>query len=278
MLEPVIKWSGSKRSQAEIILKEFPKKIKTYYEPFTGGSSVMFALLHSDIEFERIICSDLNSDLIDLWNMIKNNKECLINGYREHWEELNKDENEDRRKSYYNKIREQFNEHKNPVDFIFINRTATNGLVRYNKKGEFNNSFHFSRKGILPSNLEKIINEWSALLNLHNIEFICCDFTLIHGEEGDFIYADPPYEKTKGIYYGDIDYEIFYEWLRSQDCEYCFSFNGKCENQDNTVDIPQDVYTKHMYITSGCSSFRRLVDNKIAYVEESLYIKHKSRD
>jgi DNA adenine methylase len=39
--EPVIKWSGSKRSQAENILKHFPKEIDTYYEPFCGGASVV---------------------------------------------------------------------------------------------------------------------------------------------------------------------------------------------------------------------------------------------
>ena len=37
MFQPVIKWSGSKRSQANDILKFFPKQINTYYEPFCGG-------------------------------------------------------------------------------------------------------------------------------------------------------------------------------------------------------------------------------------------------
>lgn len=32
--KPIIKWSGSKRSQSEEIIKRFPKEIKTYYEPF----------------------------------------------------------------------------------------------------------------------------------------------------------------------------------------------------------------------------------------------------
>lgn len=34
MFEPAVKWSGSKRSQAEEIIKLFPKEIDTYYEPF----------------------------------------------------------------------------------------------------------------------------------------------------------------------------------------------------------------------------------------------------
>lgn len=39
-LVPCIKWSGSKRSQAEEIIKHFPEFIDTYYEPFVGGASV----------------------------------------------------------------------------------------------------------------------------------------------------------------------------------------------------------------------------------------------
>ena len=37
MFQPVIKWSGSKRSQSSEIIKYFPKEIDTYYEPFCGG-------------------------------------------------------------------------------------------------------------------------------------------------------------------------------------------------------------------------------------------------
>ena len=50
MYEPVIKWSGSKRSQAEQILRHFPNEIDTYYEPFCGGASVLRRLLDGDIQ------------------------------------------------------------------------------------------------------------------------------------------------------------------------------------------------------------------------------------
>lgn len=40
--QPVIKWSGSKRSLSNDIIQYFPKEIDTYYEPFCGGCSVNF--------------------------------------------------------------------------------------------------------------------------------------------------------------------------------------------------------------------------------------------
>ena len=81
--QPVIKWTGSKRSQSEEIIKRFPKSIETYYEPFIGGGSVLFQLLHSDVSVENYICSDINEDLINLWNMIKNNPSYLCEKYKE---------------------------------------------------------------------------------------------------------------------------------------------------------------------------------------------------
>ena len=40
MFQPVIKWSGSKRSQADEIIKYFPTNIDTYYKPLIGGGSI----------------------------------------------------------------------------------------------------------------------------------------------------------------------------------------------------------------------------------------------
>ena len=66
IFQPVIKWSGSKRSQAKNIVSYFPREIDTYYEPFCGGCSVLRALLESDIKVKNYVCSDINEGLIDL--------------------------------------------------------------------------------------------------------------------------------------------------------------------------------------------------------------------
>ena len=274
MFEPVIKWSGSKRSQAENILTYFPKEIDTYYEPFCGGASVLRRLLSSDIKVNRYVCSDLNSGLIDLWNEIINNPERVSSYYKKLWNELNQDDDKQRKKEYFATVRERYNREHNPLDFMFIMRTTTNGMPRYNRDGEFNNSFHVTRNGIIPETLEKIIYEWSELLNKNKVEFIACSYDEIKPKENDFVYLDPPYANTKGMYYGTIDYEKLWNWLRNLPCKYALSFDGISGEEDNTWNVPQDVYSRHEYLLNGNSSFKRTIGkSNDSIVYESLYLK-----
>lgn len=274
MYEPVIKWSGSKRSQAENIISHFPKEIDTYYEPFCGGASVLRRLLDSDIKVKRYVCSDLNSDLISLWNEIKNNPIQVFNHYKILWNEMNSSEDKAIKREYFYKVRERFNKEKNPLDFMFIMRTTTNGMPRYNKDGNFNNSFHITRNGIIPETLEKIIFEWSELLNKNNVEFKCCSYEDIKPSNDDFIYLDPPYANTKGMYYGVINYIELWNWLRNLKCKYVLSFDGISGDVDSTYKVPEDIYSSHEYLLSGNSSFKRTIGKSSdSIVYESLYIK-----
>lgn len=272
--QPVIKWSGSKRSQADKILEFFPKEIDTYYEPFVGGGSVIKKLLSSDIKVNRYICSDINNDLIDLWNLIKSSPVLVADRYEEMWNELNIDDDKERKKQYFYMIRKRFNEEKNPLDFMFIMRTTTNGMPRYNLSGEFNNSFHITRDGIKPDTLRSIIIKWSEVLNEYNVEFICQDYQNIITKPNDYMYLDPPYANTKGMYYGVLDYNVFWEWLRKQPCSYALSFDGVSGEIDSTYAVPKDIYNKHEYLLSGNSSFKRIIGkSNDSIVYESLYVK-----
>lgn len=274
MFEPAIKWSGSKRSQAENILKFFPNNIDTYYEPFCGGASVLRRLLSSEINVKHYVCSDLNSGLIDLWNSIKKNPNEVSNYYEKLWNELNIDEDKQRKKEYFATVRDRYNKERNPLDFMFIMRTTTNGMPRYNKQGEFNNSFHVTRNGIIPSTLKNILIEWNKLLCDNDVQFISCSYEDLKPNKNDFMYLDPPYANTKGMYYGTIDYDLLWNYLRTIDCDYALSFDGISGNEDNTWNVPNDVYSKHEYLLGGNSSFKRTIGKSSdSIVYESLYIK-----
>ena len=276
MFQPIIKWSGSKRSQANEIISYFPKEIDTYYEPFCGSCSILRQLIDSSINVNKYICSDINDDLISLWQTIKNDPQILSESYNEIWHEFNRDDNMNTKKQYYYDIRKRFNETKLPVYFIFLTRTAINGLIRYNSKGEFNSGCNIVRKGINPKTFDKILYDWNNILNKYNVQFRCCSYETIKPKENDFVYIDPPYMQIKKntMYNGTIDFEEFWNWLRLLPCGYALSFDGISGNKNNTYDVPKDLYSEHKYILSGNSPFKQMhrKSNDLS-VYESLYIK-----
>ena len=272
--QPVIKWSGSKRNQAKNIVSYFPREIDTYYEPFCGGCSVLRAMLETDIKVNNYVCSDINMGLISLWLLIKTSPKIVEREYRKLWEQLNSLETVEKQKVFYEKIRDKYNKGKNPLDFMFLDRTCFNGLIRYNQKGEFNTPFHLNRGGIKPDTFAKIIKEWSTLLNKHNVEFKMLTYRWIRPKENDFMYLDPPYAKTKGMYANEFDNKRFFNWMRGLPCKWALSYDGKSGDEDNTYDVPTDLYEEHYYLSSGNSSFKRITEtDKNAMVFESLYIK-----
>ena len=76
------------------------------------------------------------------------------------------------------------------------------------------------------------------------------------------------------MYFGAIDNDKFFNFLQNLKCSYCFSFDGYCEDEDSTYDVPKYVYDEHIYLKNGNSSFRRVIGNKTdKIIYESLYIK-----
>ena len=275
MFQPAIKWSGSKRSQANEIIKYFPKEIDIYYEPFCGGASVLRTLVESDIKVNTYVCSDINEDLINLWNEIKLNPIGISEVYKMRWHELNdKDDDKERKKRYFEYVRELYNKEHNPYDFFFIMKTTTNGMPRYNRNGEFNNSFHVTRNGMMPEKVESILLEWSKILIDNDVKFFHSDYKNVCPAKDDFMYLDPPYAATKGMYFGGFKNQELFEWLRKQECRWAMSYDGISGKEDNTFEVPEDLYSKHVYIKSGNSSFKRVIGkSNDSIVYESLYIK-----
>lgn len=275
-LEPAVKWSGSKRSQASEIISRFPVRINTYWEPFCGGCSVLRRLLDTPEMFckvDRFVCSDLNGDLIGLWNEIKDNPLGLVQEYKKLWDELNCDDNRERKKRYFENVRSRFNDKRDPADFLFIMRTTTNGMPRYNRNGDFNNSFHITRNGIVPERLRKILLEWSSALNCRDVEFRMGSYDQITPKPGDLVYMDPPYAASSGMYFCSFDVDRFFNWVASipDGVKWLVSFDGKAGDDDYTYDVPK-IYKKHEYIKSGNSSFRRTIGyRRDCEVFESLY-------
>lgn len=267
-MSKLIKWSGSKDSQSEEIIKYIPD-IKIYNEPFVGGGSIFLTLLKNRKNIKYYI-SDLNRDLINIYLTIQTNPKKLIDKYNYHYINFNGGDIQER-KDYFNKVRESYNLNRCPLDFYWIMRTTTNGMPRYNKNGDFNNSCHFSRPGMMPEKVKDIILEYHELFNDNDIIFRYGSYDDFVYD--DFVYLDPPYENTKTMYYSKFDNSKFINWLNKLECKWILSYDGKVNDDIQFSNKPN--YKNEYYIKSGNSSFRRVVGkSKDSMVYEKIYISY----
>ena len=88
-MQQLIKWTGSKRSQCIEISKNILSEYETYFEPFCGSCALGFYLLKTkSMQFKKFIFSDINNDLINTYNTIKENPQTIIDDYRKYWSKL----------------------------------------------------------------------------------------------------------------------------------------------------------------------------------------------
>lgn len=188
LVSPVLKWVGGKRQLLPSIKPMLPKRITSYCEPFVGGGAVLF-----DLQPKRAIVNDINSDLILVYTVIRDNVEALIELLETYpneegfYYELR---NIDREQEKYDKL----SEIEKAARVIFLNKTCYNGLYRVNNAGEFNSPFgKYKNPNIVNS---PVLRAVSAYFNSSEITFSTADFELVLEQvrRGTFVYLDPPYD------------------------------------------------------------------------------------
>lgn len=190
LVSPVVKWVGGKRQILDQIMKYIPQNISTYFEPFLGGGAVLF-----ELQPKKAVVNDINTELINLYEVIKYNIDELVEDLKQHQQNNNED--------YFYKIREKDRDKElysrlNPVQkasrVIYLNKTCYNGLFRVNKAGEFNSPYGFYKN---PNIINEItLRAVSNYFNKAHITFTCKDFeeVLKPARSGAFVYLDPPYD------------------------------------------------------------------------------------
>lgn len=268
IVEPVIKWSGSKRYVAPQ-LSQHIGNFKRYFEPFVGGGSML-----PFRKVETAIASDIISELINLWNLIKNEPELVAFEYEKRWNRLHTEGH-----AVYYEIRDSFNATKNEFDFLFLTRTCASGLIRYNTNGEFNNSIHKNRPGIHPKTFREVVIKWSYFLK--GVTFQNTDYrtTLADANSHDFIFLDPPYGGTKDRYtkteFNVNDFYAELERLNSVGATWILTFDGTAGNRDYGFELPTELYKHRIAIKTGNSPFTKLMKTTVDAVMESVYFNFK---
>ena len=201
-LSPPLKWAGGKRWQL-IYLREYweAEKQRRLVEPFCGGLAVVLGLQPS-----RALLNDVNPHLINFYGWLKRGLQISI--------EMRYDATQ------FYEHRARFNEllrnHKSATReaaslFYYLNRTAYNGLCRFNRSGEFN--VPFGRYSTV--NYRRDFRAYKSLFA--NWDFSNRGFGEVEIRSDDFIYADPPYDVEFTQYskggFGWDEQERAAEWL-----------------------------------------------------------------
>ncbi|RKI89641.1 DNA adenine methylase [Parablautia intestinalis] len=192
LVAPVVKWVGGKRQLLDDLTPLFPKRITSYCEPFLGGGAVLFKL-QPDIAY----VNDINSELIQMYEVIRDNVDELIALLGEHpneEEHFYRVRDWDRDKKQY----EQLTEVQKAARVIYLNKTCYNGLFRVNNAGEFNTPFgHYKNPNIVN---EPVLRAVSSYFGRAQVTFSSVDYArvLADVEKGTFVYLDPPYDPVSG--------------------------------------------------------------------------------
>ena len=188
MARPFIKWVGGKRQLLPALTQIIPAKIKMYYEPFVGGGAVFWHLAEEQ-RFEQAILNDANAELVNLYMMVQQFPDKLIETLQHHMTQ------EWNTQTYFTAIRAQdpssLGNISRAARFIYLNKTAFNGLYRVNKSGQFNAPFgRYTNPTLLD---EANLRACSQVL--YKTTICCGDFVTVSQDAGpgDVVYFDPPY-------------------------------------------------------------------------------------
>lgn len=170
------------------IVDHLPENIKDYryIEPFIGGGAVFF-----NLQPKNAVINDYNEELINVYQVIKDNLDELIIDLKKHKNEA----------EYFYSIRsldrngefKKLSAVQRASRVIFLNKTCFNGLYRVNNAGEFNSPFgRYKNPNIVNEPTLKAVNKF---LNNNNIEINSGDYSEIlkQTDKKCFVYLDPPY-------------------------------------------------------------------------------------
>ena len=198
VIVPPIKSQGIKTRLVPWIQSLVPGAKGRWVEPFLGTGVVAF-----NCGFPRAVLGDANPHVIRFYRQVQQGVICpdRVRTYLEA-------EGANLRAAggpHYNRIRDRFNRTHDPLDFLFLSRAGFNGMMRFNRRGEWNIPFCKNPNRFSKAYITKIVNQVGRAAGA-----IAPDWRFLHalfaqvidmaGPE-DVIYCDPPYFGRYADYY-----------------------------------------------------------------------------
>ena len=178
-----LRWAGSKKKLLPRLLPYWQAAGCTrYVEPFAGSAMLYFA-----IKPREALLADTNTELVDMYHAVQRNWRAVYNEILKF----------PRTEKFYYKLRDEECSKRciayRAARFVYLNRFCFNGLYRTNAEGRFNVPFAKGTDREIPT--EEEFRQFASDISRRKVQFLNQDFrvTLNQANEGDFVYADPPY-------------------------------------------------------------------------------------
>jgi DNA adenine methylase len=271
---PPVKCQGIKTKLVPFILSSLVwNGTGRWVEPFVGSGVVLFSLAPP-----RAYVTDTNVHIIRLYREIATG-DLTPELVREHLDRAGRILAQ-RSDEYYYEVRDRFNSNPSSLDFLFLNRSCFNGVIRFNKRGQFNVPFGRKPNRFRRAYITKIVNQVSHVQRLirgRDWTFEVADWrdTLDRVGPHDFVYADPPYIGRHTDYYNqwaEADATELLQRLRTLPTGFALSTwkENKYRRSPYMASLPDDVTvktTKHFYHVGPTENLR-------AEMEEALVIRN----
>ena len=179
---------------------------------------------------------------------------------------------------HYREVKERFNREHSPYDFIFLSRAGFNGMMRFNRKGEWNIPFCKKPNRFSPAYITKICNQVAKVREIiqhqdwtfKNASF---DTVIKQADEGDLVYCDPPYYGRYVDYYNgwtEEDEALLYNMLVNTKAKFILSTWHHNEFRKNEMVDRYwgnfNVMTKeHFYHSGGHKENRHAIVEALVY-------------
>ncbi len=197
---PPVKCQGIKSKLVRFILGSISwDGAGRWIEPFAGSGVMIF-----NVQPKCAVVNDINPHIVKLYQRIYDGSltpQLVRKHLEQEGQKLSTDGDD-----YYYVVRERFNQTGSPLDFLFLNRSCFNGVMRFNRKGQFNVPFCRKPDRFRPAYVTKIVNQVARIREImqgKTWEFRVGDWRdcLKDAQANDFVYLDPPYIGRHTDYY-----------------------------------------------------------------------------
>lgn len=193
VIVPPIKSQGIKTKLVPWIQALVPNVNGRWIEPFLGTGVVAF-----NSGFRRALLSDTNPHIIRFYQEIAD-RHITPKSVREYLEKegAELERAPERGYAHFRAVRDRFNAAHHPLDFLFLSRAGFNGMMRFNRAGEWNIPFCQKPKRFSRAYITKVANQVHDVACLIQPDWVFSvdsfEKAIAEAERDDVIYCDPPY-------------------------------------------------------------------------------------